>query len=421
MTKEAGTLVSLSTYLLFPSRRPLRLRSAHLRALALGKRSGGWLRCSYGNGARAVNTRAARRDRDRARTPRLRLGDPLTAPLRSVGPAARGTPVCLARRWARGAMGCSSSAQTQTQDSSRPAAKPSDTNGLQKCATSDENFPATEENETIPDQTKLHPMEEVDLTPGETKPSENLPAEEPEVLIPAPAECVNSNYKRVALEGTQPLAAEPLEGTGPPAEHTGIPPPAGPAEGTGIPPPAGPAEGTGIPPPAGPTEGTEIPPPAGPAEGTGIPLPARPTEGTGIPPPAGPAEGSVSPVTEIVRKVQSNEEDQLIEGETGEKVETEKHSELVSEGTETKEEEETGEAVDATAATEIDLIMQNSTGPVLPYCYLLVLLNAYCDNVQECVDYWSPFKPIESSLRGLNKMLLTTAASSGSWFNHVCA
>ncbi|XP_043363489.1 glutamate-rich protein 5 isoform X3 [Dermochelys coriacea] len=204
-------------------------------------------------------------------------------------------------------MGCSSSAQTQAEDSNRPAAKPSDANGLPKCATSDETFPTTEENETIPDQTKLDPMEEVDLTSEEINPSENLPAEEPEVLIPAPAECVNSNYKRVDLDGTQPLAAEPLEGTG-------IPP----AEGTGISPPAGPAEGTGI------------------------------------PPPAGPAEGSVSPVTEILRKVQSNEEDQLIEGETGEKVETEKHSELVSEGTETKEEKETGEAVDGTAATEIE-------------------------------------------------------------------
>ncbi|CAM2106879.1 unnamed protein product [Caretta caretta] len=237
-------------------------------------------------------------------------------------------------------MGCSSS--TQTEDSNRPAAKPSDTNGLQKCATSDENFPTTEENETIPDQTKLDPMEEVDLTSEEINPSENLPAEEPEVLFPAPAECVNSNYKRMDLDGTRPLAAEPLEDTGSVAEGTGIPPPAGPAEGTGIPPPAGPAEGTGIPPPAGPAEGTGIPPPAGPAEGTGIP------------PPAGPAEGSVSPVTQIIRKVQSNEEDQLIEGETGEKVETEKHSELVSEGTETKEEKETGEAVDATAATEIE-------------------------------------------------------------------
>ncbi|EMP39367.1 hypothetical protein UY3_03419 [Chelonia mydas] len=32
-------------------------------------------------------------------------------------------------------MGCSSSTQTQTEDSNRPAAKPSDTNGLQKCGT----------------------------------------------------------------------------------------------------------------------------------------------------------------------------------------------------------------------------------------------------------------------------------------------
>nr|XP_014429486.1 glutamate-rich protein 5 isoform X3 [Pelodiscus sinensis] len=284
-------------------------------------------------------------------------------------------------------MGCSSSTQTQTQDSNRPAAKPSDTNGLQKCgehgpakrgsSLSDENSPITEENETIPDQTKLDSMEEVDLTPEETKPSENLPAKETEVLIPATAECVNSDYKREDLEGIQPLAAEPLDGTEPqvkqieipppvgPAEGTGIPPPAGPAEGTGIPPPAGPAEGTGIPPPAGPAEGTGIPPPAGPAEGTGIPPPAGPAEGTGIPPPAGPAEGtgillpagpaegSVHPVTEVIWKVKSNKEDQLIEGETGEKVETEKHSELVSEGTETKE-EETGEAVDATAAPEIE-------------------------------------------------------------------
>ncbi|XP_075776440.1 glutamate-rich protein 5 isoform X2 [Pelodiscus sinensis] len=343
-------------------------------------------------------------------------------------------------------MGCSSSTQTQTQDSNRPAAKPSDTNGLQKCgehgpakrgsSLSDENSPITEENETIPDQTKLDSMEEVDLTPEETKPSENLPAKETEVLIPATAECVNSDYKREDLEGIQPLAAEPLDGTEPQvkqiemlppagsaegtgipppagsaegtgipppagsaegtgipppagsaegtgipppagsaegtgipppagsAEGTGIPPPAGsaegtgtppparPAESTGIPPPAGPAESTGIPPPAGPAEGTGIPPPAGPAESTGIPPPAGPAESTGIPPPAGPAEGSVHPVTEVIWKVKSNKEDQLIEGETGEKVETEKHSELVSEGTETKE-EETGEAVDATAAPEI--------------------------------------------------------------------
>ncbi|XP_066235286.1 glutamate-rich protein 5 isoform X1 [Saccopteryx leptura] len=52
--------------------------------------------------------------------------------------------------------------------------------------------------------------------------------------------------------------------------------------------------------------------------------------------------------TEFVRKIHSNKENQHIEGETGEKVETE--TEKVSEGAETKE-EETGEAVDLSAAT----------------------------------------------------------------------
>nr|XP_060466984.1 glutamate-rich protein 5 [Panthera onca] len=52
---------------------------------------------------------------------------------------------------------------------------------------------------------------------------------------------------------------------------------------------------------------------------------------------------------ETVRKIHTNEEDQHIEGETGEKVETEMEDEKVSEGTGTKE-EETGEAVDLSAA-----------------------------------------------------------------------
>ncbi|XP_014703262.1 glutamate-rich protein 5 isoform X1 [Equus asinus] len=52
---------------------------------------------------------------------------------------------------------------------------------------------------------------------------------------------------------------------------------------------------------------------------------------------------------EIVRKIHTNEEEQDIEGETGEKVETEMENEKV-EGAETKE-EETGEAVDLSATT----------------------------------------------------------------------
>ncbi|XP_047581807.1 glutamate-rich protein 5 [Lutra lutra] len=53
---------------------------------------------------------------------------------------------------------------------------------------------------------------------------------------------------------------------------------------------------------------------------------------------------------EMVRKSHTNEEDQHIEGETGEKVGTEAENEKRSEGPGTKE-EETGEAVDLSAAT----------------------------------------------------------------------
>ncbi|KAM9096641.1 glutamate-rich protein 5 isoform 2-T2 [Sarcophilus harrisii] len=66
----------------------------------------------------------------------------------------------------------------------------------------------------------------------------------------------------------------------------------------------------------------------------------------------GPQE-NMKPVMEVAREINMNEENQAIEGETGERVETETHSEIVSKGSETKE-EETGEAVDTTTFTEID-------------------------------------------------------------------
>ncbi|XP_043339290.1 glutamate-rich protein 5 isoform X2 [Cervus canadensis] len=56
---------------------------------------------------------------------------------------------------------------------------------------------------------------------------------------------------------------------------------------------------------------------------------------------------------EMARKIHTDEEDQHIEGETGETVETEMESEKVSEEAETKE--ETGEAVDLSAATQIGM------------------------------------------------------------------
>ncbi|KAI4582098.1 hypothetical protein MJG53_009623 [Ovis ammon polii x Ovis aries] len=63
---------------------------------------------------------------------------------------------------------------------------------------------------------------------------------------------------------------------------------------------------------------------------------------------------SMEHLVEMARKIHTNEEDQHIEGETGETVETEMESEKVSEAAETKE-EETGEAMDLSAATQIGL------------------------------------------------------------------
>ncbi|XP_061229186.1 glutamate-rich protein 5 isoform X2 [Neopsephotus bourkii] len=86
--------------------------------------------------------------------------------------------------------------------------------------------------------------------------------------------------------------------------------------------------------------------PSPPAHGedAGAPSPG-PAEDSGL------VEDSDSSVVEIIKKVYITEEDHLIEGDTGEQVETELLSGTVSRGSETKE--ETGEAVESASATEI--------------------------------------------------------------------
>ncbi|GAB0181943.1 glutamate-rich protein 5 [Grus japonensis] len=107
--------------------------------------------------------------------------------------------------------------------------------------------------------------------------------------------------------------------------------------------------------PAGAEESSELP--SAWREESNGPSPPAPGEDAGVPPPepaedSGLVEGSDTSVVEIIKKVHITEEDNLVEGETGEQVETELLSEIVSGGPETKE-EETGEAVDGAAATEI--------------------------------------------------------------------
>ncbi|XP_047924706.1 glutamate-rich protein 5 isoform X2 [Anser cygnoides] len=204
-------------------------------------------------------------------------------------------------------MGCSSSAR------SRPQEHPPGT-GEPLRASPGENTPTADDYETIADQTLLGPAEEVSLASEETNPGERLPGDEAAAVSPAEEEKIGSVRDREEPEGKEPLPAG--------SEESSELPSAWREETTGPSPPPAPGEDAG-----------SLPP--GPAEDSGL------------------VEGSDSSVVEILNKVHVTEEDHFIEGETGEQVETELLSEIVSGGPETKE-EETGEAVDGAAATEIE-------------------------------------------------------------------
>nr|XP_056710675.1 glutamate-rich protein 5 [Euleptes europaea] len=209
---------------------------------------------------------------------------------------------------------------------------------MNDAATSDDNLPITDENETIPDQTKLGGMDEVDLASDGTKLSENLAQEKADVLLPEITKCALSACQRVDPEGTEPQPLAPEENfSRSEALATGL------VEAS-EPQPVELTEGE-EPHPA--TEAANPQPPE--IAQDAKPELVQPTEES-TPEPLVTAEEDFNLVTEMVKELQIDEEDQLKEGEMGEKVETEMHSEIVCEGSETKE-EETGEA---TAATEIE-------------------------------------------------------------------
>ncbi|XP_054670242.1 glutamate-rich protein 5 isoform X1 [Grus americana] len=209
-------------------------------------------------------------------------------------------------------MGCSSSARSRPQEPPTTAAA-----GPPPRASSGENTPTADDHETVADQTQLDPVEDVSLASKEINPGEHPPGEEAVAMILAVEEKIDLVSKREEPEGTEPLPAG--------AEESSELPSAWREESNGPSPPA-PGEDAGVPPPE-------------PAEDSGL------------------VEGSDTSVVEIIKKVHITEEDNLVEGETGEQVETELLSEIVSGGPETKE-EETGEAVDGAAATEIGMLTE---------------------------------------------------------------
>ncbi|XP_071278080.1 glutamate-rich protein 5 [Agelaius tricolor] len=199
------------------------------------------------------------------------------------------------------AMGCSSSARSRPQE---PPQLP---------ASSGANTLTADDHGTAAAQAQLEPAERVSLASEESSPGEQLPGEEASATLRDVEGQTESVSKREEPEGTEPL-------------------------------PAGEEESSEL--PSVWREESRGPSPPAPGEDAGAPSP-EPAEDSGL------VEGSDSSLVEVVEKVHITEEEHLAEGETGEQVETELLSETVSEGPETKE-EETGEAVDSAAATEIE-------------------------------------------------------------------
>ncbi|XP_063155605.1 uncharacterized protein LOC134494389 [Candoia aspera] len=238
--------------------------------------------------------------------------------------------LCAAERGAGAnhAMGCSSSAQTKVQDYGRQTPKSPDANGLPQ---GDDSLPITAKNDIAPDQTKLEAMEEVELGSSWKKSNEDLPKEEP--LIQETTKCALSTCHRVDPEGTEPqlmvpeetfdrsqsLSLDLLEAGGPQAvEPTGwVSNPQAASEAAG----------------SSPSESVQK-------------KKLDPAESSGSDTPEPVAEENQCHVTEIVKELLMDEEEQLTEvtvpSEIGEKMETETHHEIIHGASETKE--ETGEA-----------------------------------------------------------------------------
>ncbi|XP_060631629.2 glutamate-rich protein 5 [Anolis sagrei] len=325
-------------------------------------------------------------------------------------------------------MGCSSSVQTHVKEKSRLSSKTPDLDGMQK---GDANLPIANEKDTIPDQTKLGAIDEVELGSPGIKQSESLDKEVADILIPGLTNCALSTCQRVDPEGTEPQplaleeklnisgpfpaslleAGEPRsvdlakeEVSEPPTVHEAaniLSPEAGEprsvelAEDVVSQPPTVHEAANILPPEAGEPQSVELaeedinepptvheaanilPPEAGEPRSVELveeevsELPTvheaanilppeivenntpKPVESSQEDPPEPVAEEIVNLVTEMVKELEAGDVELLTKGEAGEKMETEKHCEIVSECSETKE-EEMGEAT-ASAATEIEV------------------------------------------------------------------
>ncbi|KAI3358615.1 hypothetical protein L3Q82_015030, partial [Scortum barcoo] len=110
-------------------------------------------------------------------------------------------------------MGCSTSSQTSAVDTTRPSAKPEESNGASTTGVANENGKVAEDSETIPDQT---PAEGSDAKPADEPAVAVTSAESTAAAAPAgeeapPAEASPPAEALAAADSTAETAASSAE------------------------------------------------------------------------------------------------------------------------------------------------------------------------------------------------------------------
>ncbi|XP_041811294.1 tropomyosin-1, isoforms 33/34 [Chelmon rostratus] len=119
-------------------------------------------------------------------------------------------------------MGCSTSSQTSAVDTTRPSAKPEESNGASTTGAANENGKVAEDSETIPDQTPAHggdakPADEpaVAATSADSTAAAPPAGEEPqpaaEAAAPADAPAAADGGGEAAADGGTEAAASSSE------------------------------------------------------------------------------------------------------------------------------------------------------------------------------------------------------------------
>ncbi|KAM7373238.1 hypothetical protein PAMP_008106 [Pampus punctatissimus] len=107
-------------------------------------------------------------------------------------------------------MGCSTSSQTSAVDTTRPTAKPEESNGASATGAASENGKVAEDSETIPDQTPAHGSDAkpADEHAAAATSAGDTTAAAPAAPTPAEAPAAADSTAETAASSSEPAAPE---------------------------------------------------------------------------------------------------------------------------------------------------------------------------------------------------------------------